>query len=86
MLHVRPTECRFLLKKFDSTKRLFDLNSCNLKLVGQKSPKFDFKSQFYMSKISLIILKLYYLVKIVRLGEKAANTIFLSAMSLRSHY
>ena len=35
----------------------------------QKSPKFDFQSQFSMSKISFIIL-IFVSVKIVRLGEQ----------------
>ena len=36
-------------------KNRFYLTSGDLSKLGQKSPKFDFQSQFYMSKIILII-------------------------------
>ena len=41
----------------------------HLGMRRQKSPKFDFQSQFSMSKISFIIL-IFVSVKIVRLGEQ----------------
>ena len=41
-----------------------------------KSPKFDFQSQFSMSKISFIIL-IFVSVKIIRLGEQLIINHFL---------
>ena len=45
-------------------------------MTQQKSPKFDFQSQFSMSKISFIIL-IFVSVEIIRLGEQLIINHFL---------
>ena len=49
-------------KKFDNA-----IHQTHLGMRRRKSPKFDFQSQFSMSKISFIIL-IFVSVKIIRLG------------------
>ena len=52
---AKPTEYRFLLKRLCGSNSLFDFTCGDLSRLSQKSPEFDFQSQFFMLKISLII-------------------------------
>ena len=56
-------------QEFEPASYFCDCTCVHLGMTRQKSPKFDFQSQFSMSKISFIILILIS-VKIVRLGEQ----------------
>ena len=58
-----------LAQEFETASYFCDWTCVHLSMRRQKSPKLDFQSQFYMSKISFIIL-IFVSVKIVRLGEQ----------------
>ena len=52
----------------------------HLGMRQQKSPKFDFQSQFSMSKISFIIL-IFVSVKIIRLGQQLIKIFLITSFS-----
>ena len=54
-------------QEFEPASYFCDWTCVHLGMRRQKSPKFDFQSQFSMSKISFIIL-IFVSVKIIRLG------------------
>ena len=54
-------------QEFEPASYFCDWTCVHLGMRGQKSPKFDFQSQFSMSKIIFIIL-IFFSVKIIRLG------------------
>ena len=54
-------------QEFEPASYFCDWTCVHLGMRRQKSPKFDFQSQFSMSKISFIILT-FGSVKIIRLG------------------
>ena len=54
-------------QEFEPASHFCDWTYVHLGKRRQKSPKFDFQSQFSMSKISFIIL-IFVSVKIIRLG------------------
>ena len=54
-------------QEFEPASYFCDWTCVHLGMRQQKSPKFDFQSQFSMSKISFIIL-IFVSVKIIRLG------------------
>ena len=54
--------------EFEPARYFCDWTFVHLGMRRQKSPKFDFQSQFSMSKISFIIL-IFVPVKMIRLGE-----------------
>ena len=56
-------------QEFEPASYFCDWTCVHLGMRRQKSPKFDFQSQFSMSKISFMIL-IFVSVKIVRLGEQ----------------
>ena len=63
----QPTKWRFLPKNL--CQLVIDWTCVHLIMRWQKSPKFDFQSQFSISKISFIIL-IFVFIKIMRLGEQ----------------
>ena len=54
-------------QEFEPASYVCDWTCVHLGTRQQKSPKFDFQSQFFMSKISFIIL-IFVSVKIIKLG------------------
>ena len=58
---------KIFAQEFEPASYFCDLTCVHLGLRRQKSLKFDFQSQFSMSKISFIIL-IFLSVKIIRLG------------------
>ena len=56
-------------QEFELASYLCDCTCVHLIMSEQKSSKFDFQSQFSMSKVSFIIL-IFVCVKITRLGEQ----------------
>ena len=56
-------------QEFEPASYFCDWTCIHLGMRRQKSPKFDFQSQFSMSKISFIFL-IFFSVKIIRLGEQ----------------
>ena len=55
-------------QEFEPVSYFCDWTCVRLGMMRQKSPKFDFQSQFTKSKISFIIL-IFVSVKIIILGE-----------------
>ena len=56
-------------QEFDPASYFCDWTCVQLSMRKQKSPKFDFQSQFSMSKISFIIL-IFVSVLVIRLVEQ----------------
>ena len=63
-------------QEFKPASYFCDWTCVHLIMSWQKSPKFDFQSQFSMSKISFIIL-VFVSVKIIRLGVQLMINQFL---------
>ena len=63
-------------QEFEPASYFCDWTCVHLGMKRQKSPKFDFQSQFSMSKISFIIL-IFVFVKIIRAGKQLIMIYFL---------
>ena len=63
-------------QEFETASYFCDWTCVHLGMRQQKSPSFDFQSQFSMSKISFMIL-IFVSVEIIRLGEQLIKNHFL---------